>query len=363
MIKEERIKILYVDDEVNNLIGFKASLRVNYDVYIAKSAPEAYAHLEKYPDIKIIFCDQRMPEKTGVEFFEEIRNSFPDPVRILITGYTDIDSVIDAINRGHVFKYVKKPWNEADIISSIEEANKFYMVNSLLSRKNKELEVAYHELDKFAYSVTHDIRGPLLSILGVAELATELDDITEIKKMLGMMEKSVKKLDALILNIHDYYSVNQGELKLVNIDFNEIIKDQEDTHNVTINLNDINFETHVTQNERFRCDIVSLNVILTNLLSNAFKYQRKDREDKTVKLSVIVDKGVATISVKDNGIGIKENHLDKIFGIFYRATSENVGSGIGLYNVKNAMSKLNGEIKVDSVYGEGSTFKLILPSK
>jgi two-component system sensor histidine kinase/response regulator len=95
----EKIKILYLDDELNNLIGFKASLRLNYIIYTAQNSDEALAYLSKNSDIRVIFCDQKMPEKTGVEFFEEIRSIHPHPIRILLTAYTDVESLIEAINR------------------------------------------------------------------------------------------------------------------------------------------------------------------------------------------------------------------------------------------------------------------------
>lgn len=361
--KSDKIKVLYVDDEINNLLGFKASFRLNYQVLIANNTLEALNHLNKNPDIKIIFCDQRMPDKTGVEFFEEIHTQFPNPIRILLTAYADIEAVIDAINRGHIFRYVKKPWVEEDIISSIEQGNKFYMVNSMLSLKNLELQKAYNELEKFAYSVTHDIRGPLLSLLGAVDVAQYIDDIDEIKEMLKLMEKSVKKLDAFILNIHDYYSVKQGELQIKEVDFNEVVKDQVENYKMTTTVKNINFITHVEQNETFRSDAMSIKIILSNLLSNAFKYQRKNNLDKWVKLDIHVKRGIAAFEVKDNGIGILEKHIGDIFNMFFRATAEEVGSGIGLYNVKDAVAKLGGEIKVNSVFNEGTTFLITIPTR
>lgn len=136
----DKIKVLYVDDEPDNLVGFKATLRFNYTVFTASDVPHAIKYLNTHRDIRVIFCDQRMPGKTGVDFFEEIRISHPLPVRILLTAYTDVEAVINAINKGQVFRYVKKPWSEADIISAIEEANKFYLANSMLFIKNIELE-------------------------------------------------------------------------------------------------------------------------------------------------------------------------------------------------------------------------------
>lgn len=363
MSNKDKIKILYLDDEINNLVGFKASFRVDYNILIANNSAEAYQQLEKHKDIRIIFCDQRMPDQTGVEFFEEIRNIYPLPIRILLTGYTDIESVIESINRGNIFRYVKKPWATEEIVSSIDQANKFYTVNSMLSVKNVELQKAYNELEKFAYSVTHDIRGPLLSILGATDVAQYIDDIGEIKEMLRLMEKSVKKLDAFILNIHDYYSLKQGELQIKDVKLEDIVKDQIENFKVTTTIKNITFTTHVEQNEPFRTDEVSLKIILNNLLSNAFKYQQKNNADKRVDLDIQVKKGIAIIQIKDNGIGILEKHIGDIFNMFFRATAEEVGSGIGLYNVNDAVTKLAGEIKVTSIFNEGTTFLITIPTR
>src|ERR1700754_5234555 len=129
----EKIKILYVDDEPDNLVGFKASLRLDYQILTAVNIPQAINCLNNNPEIQIIFCDQRMPDKTGVEFFEEIRISHPLPVRILLTAYADVESIIGAINKGNIFRYIQKPWVEGELISAIDEANKFYMTSSMLS--------------------------------------------------------------------------------------------------------------------------------------------------------------------------------------------------------------------------------------
>ncbi|HQT23841.1 hybrid sensor histidine kinase/response regulator [Daejeonella sp.] len=363
MEKQEKIKILYVDDEINNLTGFKASFRMNYNIMIAVNATDAMQHLSSHPDIRVIFCDQRMPGKTGVQFFEEIRSRYPKPIRILLTGYTDIDSVIDSINLGNVFRYVKKPWADDDILGAINEANKFYVSNSLLAVKNEELQRAYNELDKFSYSVTHDMRGPLLSVLGAIEAAQHMDDITEIRKMLMMMKDSVRNLDDFIQSIHDYYNLNRGELEIKEIDFNELVEEQIKIFNFTYLMSDVTFNTNIIQKETFRGDVLSVKLILNNLLSNAFKYQRKDNKDKTVDLNILVENGHAVIDVIDNGVGIAENYLGDIFNMFFRASTQDVGSGFGLYNVKAAVTKLNGKITVDSEINKGTHFKVLVQNK
>ena len=126
--------MLYIDDEINNINSFKASFRRIFTVFTAESAAEGKIILEK-EDIHVILSDQRMPKTTGIEFFQSILETHPDPIRILITGYTDINAVIDAINVGQVYKYLSKPWNEEDIKNFIYKA--FEVVD--LRRKNKEL--------------------------------------------------------------------------------------------------------------------------------------------------------------------------------------------------------------------------------
>ncbi|SRR6266487_6307015 len=131
------INVLYIDDEPHNLVSFRASFRRNFNIYTADSAVEGTRILAN-KEIHVILSDQRMPKITGIEFFESILHIYPDPIRILVTGYTDINAVIDAINRGQVYKYLMKPWNEIDITNFIETAYEVYRLrkdNVELTRK------------------------------------------------------------------------------------------------------------------------------------------------------------------------------------------------------------------------------------
>lgn len=359
----EKIKVLYIDDEVNNLIGFKASFRINYNILTATSAEEGLSVLNQHPDIVVIICDQKMPGKTGVQFFEEVTFKFPSPIRILLTGYADIESVINAINHGHIYRYISKPWQEADIHSAIEESYKYYMTISMLDIRNKELEEAYAELDKFTYNVTHYLRSPLVSVMGALELARNTDDRQECNRILDMMEQSLLSMDGFIRNIHEYYKIKRGELRIETVDFNSICEGLKDFYGNSAQEKQIRFEIVVNQQEIFRTDRTLLELILNNLLSNAFKYQRKDNPDKFVSIAVHVSKGNAVITIKDNGIGIDEKHTSNIFKMFYRASSEREGSGFGLYNVYGTLNKLNGQIEVASEPGSGTEFKVTIPGK
>jgi signal transduction histidine kinase len=207
------------------------------------------------------------------------------------------------------------------------------------------------------------MRGPLLSILGAVEAAQHMDDITDIRKMLELMKKSVSNLDDFIQSIHDYYNLNRGELEIQEIDFDTIVTEQIKIFNFTYLVSDVRFKTSIQQKEVFRGDQVSIKLILNNLLSNAFKYQIKENNNKQVDLKILVENGKAIIEVSDNGVGIHEKHIGDIFNMFYRANSEEVGTGFGLYNVKAAVTKLNGKITVESEINKGAIFKVFIQNK
>lgn len=145
-MKTDKISILYVDDEVNNLSSFRATFRRDYKIFLAESAKEGRKLLGE-EEINIIITDQRMPEETGVEFLESIIPLYPDPIRILLTGYTDIQAVIDSINKGKVYHYLTKPWEEDYLKTVINNAYEVYALrkeNKLLTenllKANDQLE-------------------------------------------------------------------------------------------------------------------------------------------------------------------------------------------------------------------------------
>lgn len=142
----EKISVLYVDDEENNLVSFKAAFRIKYKVFIANSGTEALKILAEHP-IVIIITDQRMPGMTGVDFLGQILEKYPDPMRILLTGYADMVAIVEAINKGKIFHYLTKPWNEDEVISVINAAYQKYLENKLLKETNDKLAVSNDQLE------------------------------------------------------------------------------------------------------------------------------------------------------------------------------------------------------------------------
>lgn len=134
MSEQPNINVLYVDDEENNLLAFKASFRRHFTVFTAVSAEEGKKILAE-TEIHVLITDQRMPGTLGTELLAQAVKDYPDQIRILLTGFSDIEAIKDAINRGQIYHYLQKPWNDEHLKETIESAYRVYH----LKKKQKEL--------------------------------------------------------------------------------------------------------------------------------------------------------------------------------------------------------------------------------
>lgn len=361
-MKKEKINLLYLDDEENNLHSFHAAFRRDYNVFITTSISEAESFLRN-ENIHIVLADQRMPDMTGVEFFEKMRHKFPDPIRILITGYSDIINAMDAINKGEVFRFIDKPWDYKLVETAIDQAYDIYKTRDDLKIRNVELQKAYDELDKFVYSASHDLRAPLMSIQGIVNLALIKKDISSQNEYLSLIDQCVRKLDNFIINIIDYYKNSRGETSITIINFKELINEIVETICFLPGFDKIKTTIEINDDIAFKCDVVKMRIILNNLISNAIKYQDENRQDQLINIHVRTTAEELHLTIEDNGIGIKQDELENIFKMFHRGRMSNSGSGIGLYIVYEAVKKLQGEITVNSKFGEGSVFTISIPQQ
>ncbi len=359
-IHEERIKILYVDDESKNLTAFKASFRRSYDIETAISVKDA-AELLKQHSFHIIIADQRMPGVTGVEFFQSVRKTYPIAIRILLTGYTDVREIVDAINKGEIFRFITKPWNEFEMHNAIRNAYELYTMRQQLQQKMNELETANHELNRLIYSTSHDLRSPLASIISIVNLAKldSLDD--DIDNYFNLIEKCAEKMDDYILKIVEYYKSVRLNEEYSFIDFAQQVQEAIDL--CSVQNTKITFRQNIVQLVPFKNDVFRLSVVLNNLLSNAVKYQKPGEPDPFITIKINVTKEKANISVEDNGIGIQKENLSSIFNMFFRSTKNATGLGIGLYIVKEAVNRMDGEITISSEFGKGTTFYVEIANK
>jgi signal transduction histidine kinase len=357
----EKIKVLYIDDEINNLNVFKASFRQFYNISIAQSAKEGLAILQS-TEINVIIADQRMPETTGVEFFASILKQYPDPIRILLTGYADIEAVIDAINKGQIYRYIKKPWDDFELKMNIENAFEIYHTRRELKVKNEALVKANNELNRFVYSASHDLKAPLVTILGILKVAEIERKNKDTYEYFIMIEECVRKLEVFIKNIINYYKNVRLDRDLNKINFEKIIRETIEGYHYYEDTSNINFKINIDQAEEFLSDEFRIRVIANNILSNSIKYQKEHSSEKVISIDAVRDGDDCILTFADNGIGIPEEYINDIFKMFFRATSQSTGSGIGLYIVKEAVDKINGDITVDTAEGKGTKFIIRIPN-
>jgi signal transduction histidine kinase len=232
-----------------------------------------------------------------------------------------------------------------------------------INKQNKALEKANEELDRFVYSASHDFRSPLASILGLVniyEMAASNDEKVSIIKMIA--ERTLK-LDGFITKILDYSRNAREEIKTEPIELRKIVFDTLDTVKYNPGYNTIQFQVDMHADQIIVSDLERLKIILLNLLSNAIKYRNTKRENSFVKISSDTSTGYINLTIQDNGIGIDQAHLPKIFDMFYRAHANSDGSGIGLYIVKECVEKIGGRIRVQSESSIGTTFTVSIPHR
>ncbi|QNK61484.1 hybrid sensor histidine kinase/response regulator [Pedobacter sp. PAMC26386] len=352
------VKVLYIDDEENNLLAFKASFRRQYEIYTAISAAEGLKVLENLP-VEVIIADQKMPETTGVEFFKSIATTYPDPIRILLTGYTDIAALADAINHGDIYRYITKPWNDLELHNSIKNAHDAYRSKIDLRNKVKELEKTNDELNRFIYSISHELRAPLVSVIGIVNLVKMEGLYNSSGEYWELIESCSNKLDYYIQKTLQYYKNNKNISENSDINFKTLVDEMIDLY--AYSDRDTQFNLNINQTHPFMGDSFRIEVILGNLISNAIKYQKESGHHKVVDISIDSNLLSAEISITDNGLGILNEHLEKIFTQFFKAKN-NKGSGLGLFIVKEALNKIDGTIAVSSSLNHGTTFKITIPN-
>lgn len=228
---------------------------------------------------------------------------------------------------------------------------------------NNELRKSNHELDKFVYSVSHDLRAPLLSMKGIADITLMETEEGLTRQHMEMIKGSINRLDRFIGEILDYSRNARGTLQSESVDFSTILSEvTEDLQHMHAEQKAVDIAVDVCQQSAFHTDGGRLRVVLNNLVSNAIRYRNPEIEKPEVKVSIHADASGALISVADNGIGIAEEFQEKVFEMFYRVSEQSNGSGLGLYIVKETVDKMNGVINLHSQQGRGTTFRVTLPN-
>jgi signal transduction histidine kinase len=352
-------KIVYVDDEWPNLNAFKAMFRHDYDVILADSAELALSLVQQHKPT-VLLADQRLPNMTGVELLELVQATHPNTVRILVTGYDENRPLIDGINKGSIFYYLQKPWNNHQLSALLLRASQHSYNQNLIQNQNTELLKLVDELERFVYSISHDIRAPLMSVLGLIQI-TRLEPESA-PRYLDYMEQSVHKLDTFIRSVIDHYKNLRTENTVRLIDLKALFALVIETQIPQTMRPEVNIKMDIDPTLNLYSDEFRLNLVLGNLVNNAAKYYATNQPYKQLDIKVRAEGNLVTFVIEDNGRGIADKHLGSIFNIFYRIAADNAGSGLGLYLVKETLNKMDGTINVASVLGQFTRFTITIPN-
>lgn len=389
--------VLIVDDEVEILNLMETLLTMNGFEIVRAESGKAALELAKEISLAAVVSDYRMPGINGVELITHLNKRHPDTPMIIATGYADVDIAIDAINKGGVYKLIKKPWDPFELLQEVKAAVNFR--NSEKSRKRleeklkeqneileerviertseldeviKDLQEAndtithtYQHLlqsDKLstlglmAGTIAHDIANPLTVVMARARLITMNDELDEkTLDSINIILKSSKKIEKLILSITGFAKKSSNEFSHFNIldVLNESILMQ--SNSIKVSSMELN-EKYEIEDPMVWGEPNKIEQVFTNIIQNALQaMQNKGKLDIEV---VKMDKNVR-VTVSDTGPGIPEDKISEIFDAFY--TTKEEGTGLGLNICKRIIEEHGGVIDVESVLGEGTQFTIELP--
>jgi PAS domain S-box-containing protein len=232
----------------------------------------------------------------------------------------------------------------------------------LLKKQNEELIRINSELDRFVYSASHDLRAPLMSVKGLINMIKLDPEKQNTDQYLALIEKSVNKLDHFISDIIHYSRNARMDIMPKQIDFQELLQESIDSLRYMEGADTVKSIRNIVQEAPFCSDYSRLLMVFNNIISNAVQYRDTRKENSYLKIDILVDEKRAILRFSDNGIGIPEEYVDKIFKMFFRANADSKGSGLGLYIVKGVLEKLEGSVSVQSRLGEGTTFSFEIPN-
>ncbi len=366
-------KILFVDDDIEILKSLKRLTRnLNETLYFCDDPVEAI-DIVNGNNIDIVISDLRMPVMNGITLLSKIAEQCPETIRIMLTGNSDTNMMMSAINNGRIWAFIEKPWQGQQLLATLKQA---VQTKKLIYNRNnqlhRELEQAKLTADaginakrEFLAVMSHEIRTPMNAILGSLELLSDTKLEGQQIPLLRNAQSSGKALLSIVNNILDYSKIEAGKLLLHNnkflllstIDYlQDIFEETATSKNIALL-----FCVAPSTSAQLFLDEQRLNQVLINLIGNALKFT----QDGGVEVFIHNSEDHIFFEVTDTGIGINKNHLTTLFDEFVQVdssyTRQHEGTGLGLSIAKKLVELMGGELSVSSLLGKGSTFTVRLP--
>ncbi|MCU0438206.1 MAG: PAS domain-containing sensor histidine kinase [Raineya sp.] len=346
-----------------------SSISKNIREGIYRSTPEGLVYANEAFMQLFGYVDEEIFSIKPSDFYADNKRREEIINKLLTTGFIDNEEVLFRKRDGTLFWALmslivqKDSEGNMHFDGAIRDITQTKEIKEQLEIQNEELKKINSELDRFVYSASHDLKAPLASILGLINVAKLENDPTAVFKYLEMMQHSIQKLDHFIKDIIDYSRNSRMEVVSQEVNLEEIIEEVYENLHYLEQASRIKKNIRIEQNVTFYSDSKRLLVVFNNLISNAINYHNLNQETPFIEIDIVVKPDKVHITVGDNGVGVGQEHLHRIFDMFYRASYDSKGSGLGLYIVKEAITKLNGQISVHSELGRGTKFFIILPNQ
>ncbi len=400
--------IVCVDDERSVLASLRDQLRhclgADYQIELAESGDEAFEILNELTQqgsqIPIIISDQIMPGMKGDELLIKVHSLFPETIKIMLTGQANVDDVGNAVNRARLYRYISKPWHDIDLCLTVKEALRSYDLdrelnfknqalqelnvsleakvrersaqleerNRLLQEQNQQIEQLSLLKDQLISTVSHDLRNPIGSILGVARLLLSLENLRndpeQVQSLVEQIHRSAERMYKLVNDLLDLSRIEQGmPLQRSAVNLGELLSQQIESFRANFQAKSLQlmFEPPPA-NLTLTADATGLGQVFSNLISNAIKYTP---QQGSITVSTQMQANRVAIQIADTGIGIPSESLPLLFTKFFRVDNPSHraedGTGLGLAIVKGIVEQHQGQIEVESEVGKGSIFRVFLP--
>jgi len=395
-------KILYADDEEINLSHFVMFFEHEFEILTALNGREALNIFTAQQDVAVVVSDQRMPEMTGVKLLSEIYQINPDPIRIILTAYADINDITEAINLGHIYQYVQKPWKFEELYVVLRQAvDKYHLLQEnkqlivLLDEKNRLLTAANQQLaadlalqqtlehqrreaevkmlsqaklaslGEIATGIAHEINQPLTYIQIILQ-STGRDiergdlDLNELTADINESTKQIRRITHIINHLRTFGRNDSGDMETLSLP--AILNDTLILYREKLRINSISLDApDAPILPLIHGNATQLEQVFINLLQNALDAVSSATEP-TIAIHFAHQNGMVITTFSDNGCGLDEQVATKIFEPFFTTKPIGKGTGLGLSIVYGIIADHGGTIECQSQPGQGCRFVISLPA-
>lgn len=380
--------VLFVDDEINILKALERTCRQEpYTSFFAEGGRAALDILNTHP-VHVVVTDLNMPEMSGEDLLGRVKQEYPDIVRLVLSAQSDSNSLLKAINTGHIYRFIVKPWDKKEFKIIVLQALEFALIHEEKKKLMEQIEIQNRmleqkveersrqllkirgqaEIGKYSSQLVHNLKNPLHAIIGALDLTDALTSTQEtvcskeLAKATDLAKKGAKQLCQIIDGILKHArTANHFELTSVNV--NQILEEEMAFFDIQPFFKlKVRHELHLAPDlPSVMGNAIEIKQILDNIIGNAIDAMA-DSEQKQLTIRTASSNGFISIEIEDTGEGISPEDMDRIFNSDFTTKPVEKGTGLGLVSVKTMVDAYQGRVDVRSEKGRGTTFTIHLPA-